>query len=311
MRKLLTIGLLLVGHVVACAQPYPELTPGRQVVSGLSQATSIRVDPEGLLYIADLGRHVVDIRRVDGSPLHRLGGPGTGDQQFDSPMDVDPTNGLILAVADAGNNRIARFTALHQLRESILLYGTSGEDAGLSAAVVEGEDLRDAMTPGRPVAVVLNESNETFAIDEVRGVVAKWDISRRLVRVFGNEPGYGQLQLPVDLAIAGDQLFVADSGKGSIVVFDFFGGFVTEFGGGRLADLAGLGASDGELWVVHGRQLSIMSPAGTFEQGYRLPDAMPEVVDIAVRGRSLYLLTRTGVSYLTLDTHGRPPTIGR
>ncbi len=298
----------LLGIPFSALSQTPSLPgPGVVVVSGLSGASSLRVDPAGLIYIADPGRHVVDVRRRDGSLFYVLGGPGTGQEQFDGPVDVDPTNGLLVVVADAGNHRLARFRSRFQLGESIPLYGSSREKPGLAAPVTEREGLSVDDTPGRPLAVALTESNETFAIDEVRGVVAKWDMSRRFVAFVGDRSGYGELRRPVAIEIVDDQLFVADEDLRSVVVFDLFGGFVSELGSGQLVGIAGLGGSTDRLWVLHGDQLSVYSTTGVLEDRYSIPaDETGPWVDVAVQGGDLYLLSRSRVKRWPLDATGRP-----
>ncbi len=277
------------------AQDTPTLPAGKVFVDGLSRAVSFRLDPSGRMYIADPGRHVIDIRDPDGSQVYVLGGPGAGEAQFDDPLDVDPTTGLLLVVADAGNSRIARFGARYEFSESIPLYGSARESLDLSVAIVDPRGWGEDRTPGRPISVALSESNETFAIDEVRGVVARWDISRRLVDLIGDESVEVPLSRPTDLEIVGDQLHVADADLESVVVYDLFGGYVTEYGGGQLVNLEGLGSWNGKLWVLHDGQVSVYSAGGGRELTVRLPQATRGAVDLAVFSDVVYVLTRRRV----------------
>ncbi len=278
---------------------------GSVIVRGLAAASSLKLDTEGRLYIADPGRHVVDIRQPDGRQAYVLGGPGTRESEFDEPADVDPTNGLLIAVADAGNGRIQRFTSRFQLVESIPLYRSTPTAPGSGAGAGDVDESRDGRIPGRPVAVAVSESNETFAIDQVRGVVAKWDIGRQFVTFIGDESDYGRLDRPVDIEIMGDRLFVADAGLKSIVVFDLFGGFVTEFGSGRLSQISGIGSWGRMLWVLHGRELTVYSANGRMEARHTLPDSISAAVDVAVFERSLYVVAQNRVITWPLDPSGR------
>jgi hypothetical protein len=285
----------------SAAQRVPVLPEGVLVVGNLARAASLRVDPAGLLYIADPGRHVIDIRLPSGEPVHVLGGPGAGEGQFDGPMDVDPTTGLLLVVADAGNSRLVRFRARYQLAETIPLFGSEREVLDLSVAVVDPARPGDDGMPGRPISVVLSEANETFAVDEVRGLVAKWDIGRRLVGIIGDGAAGVHLQRPIDLEIIGDQLFVADEGLGSVAVFDLFGGYVTEYGGGRLEDLRGLSSWAERLWVLDGNQVSVYPAGGGRELTVGLPAAAATTEDIAVFEGWLYVLFRDRIEKWPLE----------
>jgi len=70
------------------------------------------------LFVADTGNHrIVVVSTEDWSVLHEIGsGPGAGNEQFDSPNDIDvwaggivePGDG-VLFVADTGNDRVVRY----------------------------------------------------------------------------------------------------------------------------------------------------------------------------------------------------------
>ncbi|MBT8401172.1 MAG: NHL repeat-containing protein [Rhodothermia bacterium] len=256
-----------------------------------NEASSIEVDPAGRIYVTDSAEHVVRIMSREGDDIFVLGGPGAGEGEFDEPLGVDPTNGLVIVVADAGNNRLQRFTRTFQLIESIPLYGKGPDPVGSGVRSRPELAVRAGSEPGRPIAVVVGDANEIFVLDESRSAVAHFDSSRRLKGFVGSAGDYGRLLDPIDASLLGESLAVADRGLRSIVIFDQFGGYVTELGGGMLEDLSGLFSTDDILIVAYGTRVAIFDAAGT-----RLADvgvhSREPIRDVAVNGDDLLVLTR-------------------
>ncbi len=277
--------------LVQVAYSQDTLSTNGRLVARYVDARSVATDPSNRIYVADAGQHFVDIRDADYTRLFILGGPGTAEGEFDQPSGVDPTNGLVIIVADAGNARLQRFTRKYQVIESIPLYASGPEPVGSAPrAAGAAARIRDVSTPGRPVAVSVSGSNETFAVDESRAAVARWNVSRRFSGWLGAQGDFGRLKEPVDLVIIGDQLLVADRGAASVEVFDLFGGYVTSIGGGRLHDLAGLGRLASTLLAVHGRELTLFDSGGRRLGSVIVPGAEP-LRDVAATDTALLILS--------------------
>ena len=71
----------------------------------------LAADPRGQLYVVDAGLSTLYRLDVEGNVLARMGGPGSGDYEFDEPIDVAVSSGLVLIVADAGNHRLQWFSS--------------------------------------------------------------------------------------------------------------------------------------------------------------------------------------------------------
>lgn len=277
--------------VVQVASSQDTLSTEGRLVARYVDARSVATDPSNRIYVADAGQHFVDIRAADYTRLYILGGPGTAEGEFDQPSGVDATNGLVIVVADAGNARLQRFTRKYQVIESIPLYASGPEPVG-SAPRTAGAAARvgDVSAPGRPIAVSVSTSNETFAVDESRAAVGKWNVSRRFSGWLGAQGDFGRLKEPVDLVIIADQLFVADRGVASVEIFDLFGGYVTSIAGGRLPDLAGLGRLASTLLAVHGQTLTLFDSSGR-RLGSVHVSGMDSLQDVAATDTALLFLS--------------------
>ena len=286
--------LLLAAASVAVAQPADTLVAEAEVLATFDEARALGVDASGKLYVVDAGKDAVLQLGPDGGLLASLGGPGAHDGQFDAPADIDPTNGLLWIVADAGNSRLQRFsrTFLHMetLPVARIDRFTPGV-AGRTVPVGEERGLDDA--DGRPIAVITSNANEIFAIDEAQGLVLKWDASRRLERAVGGyDAGEGTLVDPVALAVDATSLYVADRGQAAVLVYDLFGGYIRTLAPGRAEDVRALTVARDALWIVLPERLLIYQTRGRLLRTLDVRLGEP-LIDVAHYGEATYLLTAT------------------
>lgn len=299
-RRALLALALLVGCAPAGVTPEAaDLPPGEAVTAtpigpAFRDARAIGTDASGAIYVADAGTDRVTILAADGSTITTLGGSGTGDYALLAPAGLDPTNGLVLFVADRDNGRIQRFSNEGRLLETIIV---PADPLSVQAGRQEDDDR------GRPIAVASAPAGELFVVEDGRGVVIRWDDRRALQRVIGGaEDGRGALRRPVALALAPDgRLFVADAGAGAVIVYDAFGEFLRRIGEGTIADLRAVASARGEaargarLAVVGARHVALYDLEGT-----RLATLAPDIGEPMVAAAFaasgvLLVLTRTRV----------------
>ncbi|PSQ80956.1 MAG: hypothetical protein BRD46_03180 [Bacteroidetes bacterium QS_8_68_15] len=302
-------GVLLRGPTAAApaaAQPDTTLT-AEAPLARFEEARGLGVAPGGRVYVADAAREVIVRLPPAGDREAVLGGPGGQAGQFDAPADVDPTNGLLIVVADAGNGRIQRFSEEFRHLETLPV-GRGYAAAGASPArpVFDAQtDASNDLGGGRPVAVREPDGDATHALDAAEGHVLKWEDQRETVRVVGGfSDGPGTLRDPVDLAVGpGGTLYVADPGRGAVMTYDRFGSFLSARARG-LADSARAVAvgSRGRLFLAKPRSVLILSSEGqllrrvTLRLGASSDDEEGGVVDVASHERGLFVLT-TGALY--------------
>ena len=258
------------------------------------EARALAVDPAGVLYVVDAGRDVVEQLAPDGTVLTTLGGPGTGEGAFDGPADVDPTNGLVLLVADAGNGRVQRFSRAFLFLEALPVGEGVGEPiGGVRTRFGSGREGVGGSGLGRPVAVAASPAGETYAIDETERYVIRWDEGRRVARTVGGyDAGEGALQDPVALATDEASLYVADRGREAVLVYDAFGGYVRTLANGFASDVQALTRTGDELWVVLPERLLVYGTDGRLRR--RIDVRLGEgLVDALRLGDAVYVLTPT------------------
>lgn len=298
-------GLLAFG---ARAQPeHPAdsvITPDHvEPLASFEEATALAVDPAGRLYVTDAGADVVVQLAADGRVMERAGRTGSRPGAFDEPADVDPTNGLSIFVADAGNARVQRFAQSFRFLESIPVGGDGDRQAFSS---YDRED--DAFTggSGRPVAVASTDADEVYVIDAARGEVVEWGRGRRLERTIGAfDEGAGALDEPVALALGRERrLYVADRGRNAVVVYDAFGSFITTVADGQAADAQHLLVVDGRLWLVRSDGVQVYDAHGRRERQWTVRLDAP-LVDVARHRAATYLLTSDTLYRLGIQGRGK------
>ncbi len=278
-----------------------------KTLAGFAEARALAVDPQGRLYVADAGADVVYQLTPDGQWLARLGGSGAQEGAFFEPSDIDPTNGLVLVVADAGNGRIQRFSSRFVPLESLpVTRAGAGESRSSEQAFYQlGRESERSPANGEPIAVITSAANETFVVDTAQRLVMKWDARRQFERAIGGyDAGEGALEDPVALALDAASLYVADRGRGAVMVYDHFGGYVRAIGRGQLEDLQAVVSVDNQLWAVGAEAIWVFEKPGRLL--WRAAVALGEpLVDLHPTARGLYLLTPTRLRWTEMA--GRKP----
>ncbi len=273
MSRLACCLLLAVPALSATAQRLDTL--GAAVVAApFADARALGVDPAGRLYVAD-GTGAIAVLGPDGTPLRLLG--GTDRAPLYSPSDLDPTNGLVLLVADAAAGRIYRFGEGGIVLESL----GWAEAARLGAFGSAGHER--AFTP---VAVASDARNSVFAVDGVSGRLLRWDLSRQVQTLSG--PDEGVLAIPKGLAVTGDRLYVLDAN--GVVAFDAFGTPVRRFAALHAPAAVRLRATASRLVLVLPAALVLYNLEGGLENV--LTWAGEPLRDVAITPEAVFLLTR-------------------
>ncbi len=292
--SLLWAGLLILQAISPHLQSWAAPVRPDTLLARFDDAVRVQTDIRGAIYVLDASRATITKLDSTGAVQAVWGGPGSGDAELDDPADFDPTNGLNIVVADAGNRRIKRFSGEFMFLESLAI----SEERQVSGIGDSGRsDVESSLLyEGRPIAVQVAPDGSIHAIDQDNGVVVKWGRSRRLERVFGGyDAGRGSLENPVALAIAGEgRIVVADRGSGTLKVFDQFGNYQRSIGSGLLEEVQTVKRVGDRLIVVLSDRIAIYEENGAFVRNVSI-GAVQSLTDATLCGDRWLLLTRNAL----------------
>ena len=168
--------------------------------------------PNGLIYIVDAGNNRIQAIDPTGELRHEWGSWGSMPGQLAGPSDLAVHGGEVF-VADTLNDRIEVFDLCGACRRSV------------------GVQLSRRLN--RPVGVAISQASTLFVTDRNNyRVVALTTEGEPLFEWGESGTGPGCLDWPAGIAVAGDEVFVCDSGNHRVQVFTALDGtFCRSFGG--------------------------------------------------------------------------------
>ncbi len=270
--------------LAACAGP-PAAFPdgGGIVLARFEDARALAATPDGTLYVVDAGASVVYRLGVGEGPAV-FGGAGTGDGALLDPVDVDPTNGQAVFVADEAGT-VTHFTIEGRAAETVAVPEVEASRAARAVGPVPSEAPR-----GRPLAVAAGTDGSLYVVEAERGVVLRLNGQRSVERVLGGS-GAGALAQPVGLALGRDGvLFVADRGRRVVQPFDAFGapGAAIPVEGAPVA----VSVAGDSLVVVTPSSVAVHTADGRRQRVVAVDVGEP-LVDAVLSPSGLFVLTRT------------------
>ncbi len=177
--------------------------------------TSIALDRNGNVYVADEWLNRISIFTKDGDWIGKWGTPGDRDGQIDRPsgMAFDQDDNMILV--DSGNHRVQKFS-----KDGTFLtkWGTVGsEDGQLNL----------------PWGIDIDSHGDVWLADWRNDRIQKFTPDGQFLMALGSSGnGDGQFQRPTGVAV--DQqgmVYVADWGNECLQIFNADGSFVTKLTG--------------------------------------------------------------------------------
>jgi tripartite motif-containing protein 71 len=182
----------------------------------LKQARAISVDLSGSIYVADTGNNRVLKFNKAGQFIKMVGGFGWEKEQFYSPYDIHASSALDIFVADYNNHRIERYD----------------KDLNYISSLYSNENWEDQFQFGYPKGIASSIHGELFIIDSENIRLLKLNSFGEPEMSFGDfAEGKGRLLQPAQIAISpDDRIYVSDSQANKIMVFDYFGNYLTEIG---------------------------------------------------------------------------------
>ncbi len=194
MIRFISILLFILGYNASLQAQENEQEEKDIIFSGLENATSIYATQDHL-FVVESGKHRLLKLDHNGNLIETLGGLGTGDYQFDTPIGVDATNGLKIYVTDYGNERIQVYDRRFQYLGSI-----TGESGFQNRRI-------------SPTQLVVNDFGELFVYDDASKAILKFDKNGN----FMDEFDLSGLQAS-NIEIRNDELIITDRISGQIGV---------------------------------------------------------------------------------------------
>ena len=202
----------------------------------LLQPQAIAIDPEGFVFIIDTGQSRIVKFNSKGDYIFALGGFGWETEQFDRPLDITAKSGLEIFVADFNNERIQRY-------DKSLNYISS---------FYSEETFSTDLQFGFPGGVDVSAQGELFICDNENNRILKLNTLGEPTLSFGDfNWGDGQLEYPAKVEISPHNLiYVSDQHANQVVVFDYFGNYISRFGSDLLNKPQGMTWSQNKLFVA-------------------------------------------------------------
>ncbi len=203
--------------LAAPAQSADTLRGSVWIEEPFADAQALAVDVAGRVYVADPGAGALFVFTSSGATHAKITGGSDAASTLREPVDVDPTNGLLLYVADAGAGRIFPIG-----RDGFFLEPLGGDTAPRTGTFDEPADVVSFL----PRAVATTVRGDVLAVDGAQPRVLRWDASRRRT-VFSGEAD-AVLADPRGIAVMDDHVFVLD--RDGVARFDALGTHLGTFG---------------------------------------------------------------------------------
>ncbi len=145
----------------------------------VNRAHHIEIDPEGNVWLADMGDHVIRKCTADGRVLLTLGTPGAlgeDESHFDKPTDMAVTATGDVFVSDGyGNNRIVHFDRKGRFVKAWGKKGTAPGEFNLPHAIAADSQGRLYVADRTNARVQVFDGKGTF-LAEWRDLIVPWGI---------------------------------------------------------------------------------------------------------------------------------------
>ncbi len=236
--------------------------------------SSLYITPVPHLFVVEQGRDRILRLNLDGQRLDSLGRTGSGNYQFDQPIDIDATNELKIFVSDYNNSRIQVFDRRFQYLSTVRLPRLGN------------------MRNYRPTVLTVNNLGELFFFDEENEYIYKFNFNGGFEQRFSTR-GDDQILNPSSMLALDDAIFIA-SPEQRVVHFMTVNGRYLGFIAG-FENLSALAGWDTKVFIVDGNFISVYGLSARYYGSLELKN-IPRVKSIAVHrdviiatdGRHLY-----------------------
>jgi len=172
--------------------------------------SSVTLDEEGSLYVADEWLNRISVFDAEGQFLYKWGLSGSQEGQIQGPAGIAIDSNGHVFVTENLNHRVSVFD---KQGEFLRTWGQLGTEAG---------------SLNHPWGITIDKHDHVYVADWRNDRVEKYSIFGEYLNTFGGSPG--TLSRPSSVAVdqEGD-IYVADWGNNKIEIFDVNGNSITSF----------------------------------------------------------------------------------
>ncbi len=165
---------------------------------------------EGMIYVADAGRHVIGVFGYKGDPIRQIGSRGIEPGQFNFPTQLHIDDLGQLYVSDTLNYRIQVFGPDDRF---LRMFGQQGDRPGNFA---------------HPAGIATDAAGNVYVTDRQSENVQVFNPEGQILMALGQEGSDpGQFWLPAGIFIDGhDRVYVADSFNKRVQIFELLKGMI-------------------------------------------------------------------------------------
>ena len=262
----------------------------KEVLTFTDEVSGMAIDPAGQIYIVSPAGGKITRFNPETKEKSVFGGFGSSNALFDAPTDIDPTNGLVIYVADAGRRKVLRFSSEMRLQEQ--LSATSSQAHANNPTNLDNETIfennQDTFSPER---ISVTETGQIFAIDPNQGKLFSWGPSGEFQPdIFGLlDQGYQ----PTDILAGENRLYVLNENPSGILIFDHLGNYQRTLAGGHLRNIISLGWHFGQLWIIQTDKISTFDPEAGLINAFKVPNILKgaRIIDAIPYGEFIFWLT--------------------
>jgi len=226
--------------------------------------TSIALDQDGNVYVADEWLNRISIFDKDGTFLSKWGTPGSGDGELNKPAGLAITNGTIF-VSDSRNHRIQKFSLDGKYLGQFGMFGSGPGELNI------------------PWGLGLDTDSNVYVADWRNDRIQKFSPDGEFLASFGQSgSGIGQFNRPSGVCVDQDgEIYVADRQNDRVQILAPNGRFIASLTGDHQLSKWGKEKLQSNPDMIRQRALAIAHDHGAFEKSFSHPVAVK--VDDQVR----------------------------